>query len=241
MKKNHPYRSYEKTLAWKIVDEAIDTLVDNRDLIEQTARTHIVGYVVKQLVESGAVLSTKNKKEYHKAIDREEKTKELKSSILGLTIGNFRLIEGGTLILYLTRGRPARWNQKAVSSSTRLWIDSAWRVCVKNTIIGGSLDDPAMLLPRLRKLIGMTICSARLVGIPGDIVLVLDSDTTIESFSRAVNMEQWVVRRPDGIHLGLRENFELYLEEIENRRNRKIRRIEKMRGHKFSCDFFRGN
>jgi len=215
MKINHPYRSHEGTLAWKIVNEAIDSLVDNQDLIEQTARTHIVGYVVKQLVESGVAISPKNKKEYRKARNCEEITKELKSSILGLTIGNFRLIEGGTLILYLMRGRPARWNQKAVSNSTRLCIDSAWRVCVKNTIIGGSLDDPAMLLPRLRKLIGMTICSARLVGIPGDIVLVLDSDTMIESFSRAVDMEQWTVRRPDGIHLGLRENFELYMEEMD--------------------------
>jgi len=54
----HPYRSYEDALAWKVVDEAVAALVENHDIKELTTRTRIVGYLVKQLIESGVVMST---------------------------------------------------------------------------------------------------------------------------------------------------------------------------------------
>jgi hypothetical protein len=52
---SNPYKQYENSAAWKILDQAISDLVANQDLVEQTARTHIVGYMVKQLVEAGVV------------------------------------------------------------------------------------------------------------------------------------------------------------------------------------------
>ena len=41
--------------AWKIVDEAISALVANQDIKEATDRCYIVGYLIKCLVEAGAI------------------------------------------------------------------------------------------------------------------------------------------------------------------------------------------
>ena len=49
----HPYEELEKTSLWRVVDSSIEELVANRDLLEQTSRVYIVGYIVKKLVESG--------------------------------------------------------------------------------------------------------------------------------------------------------------------------------------------
>ena len=55
---NHPYRQYETTLAWKIIDQAVSAIVKNQDIKETTARVYIVGYLVKQLVEQGVITTT---------------------------------------------------------------------------------------------------------------------------------------------------------------------------------------
>ena len=47
----HPYRKYENTELWKMVDQIIDDLVENQDLEETTAREYIVGYFCKHLEE----------------------------------------------------------------------------------------------------------------------------------------------------------------------------------------------
>lgn len=138
---------------------------------------------------------------------REQMKDTLEAILSGLTIQSFKLVEGGTLILYLTRGASPLPDDP---NSTRLWIESAWRICTSDTVVAGSLDDPNLLMPQLQKLAGMTIGSVRLAGIPGDIVMMLDSGFTIESFTRSIRDEQWQVRRSDGMRLGLRENLELY-------------------------------
>jgi len=51
---NHPYRAYENTPLWERVQKAIDALVRNGDLIEQTPREYIVGYLC-QAVTSEAL------------------------------------------------------------------------------------------------------------------------------------------------------------------------------------------
>lgn len=138
---------------------------------------------------------------------REQMKDKLDSILSGSPVQSFRLVEGGTLILYLAQGRlPRSGDQK----STRLWIESSWRLCTSDTVIVGSLDSPDVLLPQLQKLIGSTIDSVRLDGLPGDIRIILDSGVVIESFCRSVQNEQWQVRRDDGLRLGLRENLELY-------------------------------
>jgi hypothetical protein len=48
---SHPYQQYEGTALWQAVDHAIDDLVNNGDLIEQTRREYIVGYICKIITE----------------------------------------------------------------------------------------------------------------------------------------------------------------------------------------------
>lgn len=46
----HPYTKYESHPLWKIIERAIDDLVENSDLVEQTAREYIVGYICKKIL-----------------------------------------------------------------------------------------------------------------------------------------------------------------------------------------------
>lgn len=52
-----PYHNFQSHPAWGAVDRAIEKLVDNSDLIEQTHRRYIVGYIVKELSENGLLKS----------------------------------------------------------------------------------------------------------------------------------------------------------------------------------------
>jgi hypothetical protein len=47
---NHPYKKYESHRYWKRIDKGITDLVHNQDLVEQTARPYIVGYLCKMLL-----------------------------------------------------------------------------------------------------------------------------------------------------------------------------------------------
>jgi hypothetical protein len=47
---NHPYKKYESHRYWKRIDNGITDLVHNQDLVEQTARPYIVGYLCKMLL-----------------------------------------------------------------------------------------------------------------------------------------------------------------------------------------------
>jgi hypothetical protein len=47
--KEFPYKKFQTTEAWSIVDDAIKQLVENKDLVETTARRYIVGFILKQL------------------------------------------------------------------------------------------------------------------------------------------------------------------------------------------------
>ena len=44
-----PYESYRGTASWKLVDQAINDLVENQDIVENTRRDYIVGYICKNL------------------------------------------------------------------------------------------------------------------------------------------------------------------------------------------------
>lgn len=48
----HPYSRYESSTEWRVLDQALDTLVANGDLEEKTARSHIVGYLCQALESS---------------------------------------------------------------------------------------------------------------------------------------------------------------------------------------------
>ena len=49
----HPYVQFVDTDAWSILNAALDELVKNGDLVEQTNRDYIVGYLCKALAEKG--------------------------------------------------------------------------------------------------------------------------------------------------------------------------------------------
>jgi hypothetical protein len=55
MKKDHPYRQYEKLRLWKVLTRAVKDLESNGDVEAKTARRYIVGYLSKLLVESDLI------------------------------------------------------------------------------------------------------------------------------------------------------------------------------------------
>lgn len=44
--RDHPYKKFENSPLWKIVESSIIDLVNNQDLEEKTMREYIVGYIV---------------------------------------------------------------------------------------------------------------------------------------------------------------------------------------------------
>ena len=48
----HPYKRYESDALWKVIDSAIEDLVENSDIAETTSRVYIVGYLCKKIRES---------------------------------------------------------------------------------------------------------------------------------------------------------------------------------------------
>ena len=53
----HPYKRYEATSTWKLLDKAIGDLVENGDLEETTNRLYIVGYLCQTLSSQKAISS----------------------------------------------------------------------------------------------------------------------------------------------------------------------------------------
>lgn len=51
-KVTHPYQKFENKQLWLVIDEAINDLVENRDITETTHRSYIVGYLCKKIDES---------------------------------------------------------------------------------------------------------------------------------------------------------------------------------------------
>ena len=45
----HPYKQFEGSVLWKSIDHAINRLSVNSDIIEQTRREYIVGYICSEL------------------------------------------------------------------------------------------------------------------------------------------------------------------------------------------------
>jgi hypothetical protein len=44
-----PYEEFRGTANWRLLEDALRELVENRDLVEQTHRDYIVGYLCKKL------------------------------------------------------------------------------------------------------------------------------------------------------------------------------------------------
>jgi hypothetical protein len=50
---NHPYEEFKDDPLWRVVEDAMRDLVENGDVSEQTSRAYIVGYIVKNIRQSG--------------------------------------------------------------------------------------------------------------------------------------------------------------------------------------------
>lgn len=55
MSNEFTYKDFTTTSTWKVLDKAIQDLVDNLDIEEKTDRRYIVGYLCKTLVASGII------------------------------------------------------------------------------------------------------------------------------------------------------------------------------------------
>jgi hypothetical protein len=49
---SHPYKKFENTPLWSVVNKGIKDLVENNDIEETTNREYIVGYLCKLISES---------------------------------------------------------------------------------------------------------------------------------------------------------------------------------------------
>jgi hypothetical protein len=47
----HPYEAYENTELWNVLDRSIQQLVVNSDIMLQTDRRYVAGYLCQQLSE----------------------------------------------------------------------------------------------------------------------------------------------------------------------------------------------
>ncbi|QFF97852.1 hypothetical protein PB01_02945 [Psychrobacillus glaciei] len=49
---SHPYKQFEDTILWKVINKGIHDLIHNNDIEEMTRREYIVGYLCKLVTES---------------------------------------------------------------------------------------------------------------------------------------------------------------------------------------------
>jgi hypothetical protein len=49
---SHPYKQFEGTPLWEVINKGLDDLVENNNLEETTRREYIVGYLCKFINES---------------------------------------------------------------------------------------------------------------------------------------------------------------------------------------------
>ena len=49
---SHPYEKYENTELWKTLDNAINSLVDNKDIELTTNIEYVIGYLCKCLLSA---------------------------------------------------------------------------------------------------------------------------------------------------------------------------------------------
>ena len=56
MSQTHPYKELENTPEWKALAQGVADLVKNGDMDEQTARSHIVGYLTQMVRNCGTTV-----------------------------------------------------------------------------------------------------------------------------------------------------------------------------------------
>ena len=56
----HPYKEFEETQLWSIVNGAVADLEENQDLSLTTGREYVVGYICKKLTDSNSTTAESN-------------------------------------------------------------------------------------------------------------------------------------------------------------------------------------
>ena len=127
--------------------------------------------------------------------------------IEGLPCHNFKLVAGGSLILYIGTVEPP-------SSITewRLHIDSAWRLDGVEEPLLGSFDTLACERPRapvterclsfLRSLVGRKILAVAYAPPAGDLTLEFDGGSTLRTFAHTIEGDIWELRHRNGQRYG---------------------------------------
>jgi hypothetical protein len=128
-------------------------------------------------------------------IDFEQKVTDL---LVGQQCANFRLIEGGTLILFFED--PLGSNE---SPKIRFWIECAWRLRDTEQILIASLDSAEAVVDNLNKIRGCSIMHVEIDNVTKDLRVLLSSGFAIESFSYFLDDDVWEVRRTDGFRIGV--------------------------------------
>jgi hypothetical protein len=127
---------------------------------------------------------------------------KVSSRVVGMKCVNFRLVEGGTLILYLALPSES-------AGSTRLWIDCAWRFIDDSGVRVGSLDDPQSIVSAIGDVRGHVVTRINVDAITKDIRVELSDQQTIEAFCHSTQIEMWEIRSDDGYRLGVGPHLEM--------------------------------
>lgn len=142
----------------------------------------------------------------HEALGIEKmKISQKFKEIIGLPISDFKLIAGGSLILYI--------GEKQSDTKLTSWclhIDSAWRLDHAEKPVLGSLDacvetkdeaEPSLAI--LRKIQGNTIKFVMLGKYVKDIIICFSGDYKITTFSHSLCGDSWELRCRDGRRVGM--------------------------------------
>jgi hypothetical protein len=129
--------------------------------------------------------------------------------IEGLNCSNFKLLAGGSLILYI-----GSFNVLSGKTDWRLFIDCAWRLDSLDGPLLGSFDtldcgddmeDAATerCLSFLRTLVGRKIISAEYKLSAGDAAVRFESGIALKLFSHATEGDAWELRHSSGRRFGI--------------------------------------
>lgn len=128
---------------------------------------------------------------------------KLANRLVGMVCSNFKIVEGGTLIIYLARAADE-------PRTATLWLDCAWRIVDSTSFLLGSMDDAKSIVNNLQWLPGKSVISATVAPITRDLRIGLLDGYMIEGFCHSSQIELWEFRGSDGYRLGVREDLEEY-------------------------------
>ena len=129
---------------------------------------------------------------------------KVSEQVVGKKCNRFRLIEGGTLILYLNS------STNTELSDYRIWIDCAWRLRDSKSIKVGSLDESDIVLKELYVLKDLTLELVDVDRDTGDLRLLFQGGTVIETFGYSIADEHWELRRSDGLRIGVGPSYQAF-------------------------------